>query len=114
MERANHYIHPEIPGVHVELFVGRKGEAQILPGGEDDLANNDVSGGVDLQSGRDQKLRLWLARVDMESIGYAERQGNSLRLALHNGHQWRWSQGDGWPCWAGHVLREGAGRQKYE
>ena len=71
--RTDLHIHFEFPGIDVELFVGIERKTHILTIGVGGFADDDVGGGLHLERGRDQELRLRIIGIDVISAGDAER-----------------------------------------
>jgi len=71
-QRVNDDTYIEIARVNIELFIGRESKAHILAVGVNGLANDDVSGCIDLESSGDKKLRLGMVGIDVVSLGNIE------------------------------------------
>ena len=66
------HVHLKVSGVHIELFVGSKCKAHIVALGIVSSADDDVGGGADFQSRRNQEFRLRLIGIDVISAHHAK------------------------------------------
>lgn len=84
-ERVHGDIDVEIAGINVEFLVRSESKAHILSFRVNDLAYDNVGGGIDLKGSGDQKLRLGVVGIDVVAAGDIEREGHGSRFGLNRG-----------------------------